>query len=120
MLCTVDGEGTITVQTKQKFRGRNVSLHLRKCLLSLMEMFHLLKVLYWYGKNYCNYNTSKRNIFIPTVFCFHSYISFLVWKLFITSGTVLSYSKITILRWEEKVLTGYQLGYCNHRALTIG
>ena len=32
------------------------SLHLRKFLLCLLEMFHLLKFLSWCGKNHYNYN----------------------------------------------------------------
>ena len=98
MLCTVDGEGTLTVPTKQKFRGRNVSLHLRKCLLSLMEMFHLLKVLNWYSMvKIIVITTQASEIFAYLYFVFRGTF-FLVWKLFITFGTVLSYSKITILR----------------------
>ena len=78
MLCTVDGEGTITVQTKQKFRGRNVSLHLRKGLLSLMEMFHLLKVLYWYSMvKIIVITTQASKIFAYLYFVFRG--TFLFW-----------------------------------------
>ena len=55
-------------------RCAHLSLHLRKFLLSLMEMFHLHKFLNSCGKNYCNYNKY-----------FFSNFSVLLWK-FVVSG----------------------------------
>ena len=51
--------------------GVMLLFHLRICSLFLMEMFHLLKFLNWYGKNCCNYNTY-----------FSSNFSVLLWKHF--------------------------------------
>ena len=76
----------------------NVSLHLRKCFLCLMEMFHLLKFLNWCGANYCNYSKYLSTNFSFWIGIFFSQLKyflyfsvpsrgnifFLVWKFFVS------------------------------------
>ena len=58
---------------QKEFKKLNFSYHLRKILLSLIDMFHLLKFLSWCGKNYCNYSKY-----------FSSNFSVLFWKYFVS------------------------------------
>ena len=67
-------------------RCAHLSLHLRKFLLSLMEMFHLHKFLNSCGKNYCNYSKYlSSNLFVllwKFVGSGVEIFSSLVWKFF--------------------------------------
>ena len=60
-------------------RCAHLSLHLRKFLLSLMEMFHLHKFLNSCGKNYCNYSKY-----------FSSNLSVLIWKFVVSVVEIFS------------------------------
>ena len=68
----------------------NVSLHLRKCFLCLMEMFHLLKFLNWCGANYCNYSKYLSTNFSFWIGIFFSQLKYFLyfsvpsWKYFLS------------------------------------